>query len=118
MHLTMLKAKIHRATVTDSNLEYQGSISIDREIMDAAGLLPFEQVDVYNITNGERLTTYVIEAGAGSGSFILNGAAARKAAKGDKIIVCAYCSLPAEQARNYNPALVFVDEENRIAGRA
>ena len=112
MRLNMLRAKIHSATVTDCDLNYEGSISIDRDLMDAAGMLPFEQVDIYNITNGERLTTYIIEADRGSKMFGLNGAAARKAAKGDKIIVCAYCSMPHEQAVAYQPKIVLMDDDN------
>ncbi len=114
MQLNMLKSKLHRATVTFCDLEYEGSIAIDQNLLEKAGILPFEQVDIYNITNGERLTTYAIPAERGSKEFGLNGAAARKAAKGDKIIVCTYCVLPAEQARNYQPEVVVLDDDNNI----
>lgn len=115
MTVTLLKSKVHRATVTECDLHYDGSISIDRDIMDAAGLLAHEQVDVYNITNGARFTTYVIEAERGTAVFGLNGAAARLAEPGDKIIICAYCGLPQEEARNYAPSVVVMDDDNRIA---
>ncbi|MGH1407538.1 MAG: aspartate 1-decarboxylase [Rhodomicrobiaceae bacterium] len=114
MQLNMLKAKLHRATVTFCDLDYEGSIAIDQDLLESAGILPFEQVDIYNITNGERLTTYAIPAERGSKEFGLNGAAARKAARGDEIIVCSYCSMPAEQARNYQPVVVLLDEDNNI----
>ena len=114
MRLTMMKAKIHRATVTDCNLDYEGSIAIDPDILEAAGILPFEQVDIYNINNGERIHTYVISGQRGSRQIGLNGAAARKAIKGDKIIIVSYCSLPAEQARNYNPTVVLMGDDNVI----
>ena len=113
--VTLLKSKIHRATVTECDLDYEGSIEIDRDIMDASGLLPHEQVDVYNINNGARFTTYVIEGERGTSAFGLNGAAARLAMPGDKIIICSYCSLPQEQARNYAPSVVVMDDDNRIA---
>ncbi len=114
MQVNMLKAKLHRATVTFCDLNYEGSIAIDHDLLDKAGILPFEQVDIYNITNGERLTTYAIPVERGSKTFGLNGAAARKAAKGDEIIICAYCSMPAEEARNYNPSIVLLDEDNNV----
>jgi len=115
MFLAMLKSKIHRAQVTGCDLDYEGSISIDGDVLDAAGILPFEQVDIYNINNGERLTTYAIVGPRGSGEFALNGAAARKAAVGDKIIVCSYGYVPAEEARNYQPTIVLISDGNRIA---
>ena len=115
MFLAMLKSKIHRAQVTGCDLDYEGSISIDGDVLDAAGILPFEQVDIYNINNGERLTTYAIVGPRGSGEFALNGAAARKAAVGDKIIVCAYSYVPSEEARNYQLIVVLMGEDNRIA---
>lgn len=114
MQLNMLKAKLHRATVTFCDLDYEGSIAIDHDLLDKAGILPYEQVDIYNITNGERLTTYAIPAERGSKTFGVNGAAARKAAKGDEIIVCSYCVLPAEQARNYKPEVVLLDKDNNV----
>ena len=88
MHLTMLKAKLHRATVTECDLNYEGSISVDGDLLRRAGIMPFEQVDIYNINNGERFTTYAIEAPARSRTIGLNGAAARKAVRGDIIIIC------------------------------
>ncbi len=114
MILTMLKAKLHRATVTQTDLHYEGSISIDRDLLDESGILPHEQVDVLNINNGERFTTYAIEAPRGSKMFGINGAAARKAEVGDRIIVCAFGQLPAEEARNYAPVVIQLDENNEI----
>ncbi len=114
MFLTMLKAKLHRATVTESDLNYEGSIGIDRDFLDAAGILPHEQVDVLNINNGARFTTYAIEAPRGSGAIAVNGAAARLVQKDDKVIVVSYCQIPAEEARNYKPTVVLFDDQNQI----
>lgn len=114
MQLTMLKGKIHRATVTDANLEYKGSISIDQDLLEAAGFLVYEQVDVYNITNGERFTTYTILAPRGSGEVCINGAAAHKANPGDLVIICAYAAMDAEEAKSHKPVEIYVDEKNRI----
>lgn len=114
MILTMLKAKLHRACVTQTDLNYEGSISIDRDYLDASGILPHEQVDVLNINNGERFTTYAIEAPRGSRMFGINGAAARKAEVGDRIIVCAFGQLEAERARNYAPTVIQFNAENEI----
>jgi aspartate 1-decarboxylase len=114
MLLTMLKAKLHRATVTDADLDYEGSIGIDRDLLDASGMLPHEQVDVLNISTGGRFTTYVIEAPRGSGDIAVNGAAARLVQKGDKVIILAYCQLPAEEARNYRPSVVLLGDGNVI----
>ncbi len=116
MFLKMLKCKIHRATVTECDLNYEGSISIDADILKRAGLLPFEFVDIFNINNGERFATYVIEGKAGSGIFGLNGAAARKAVKGDQIIICAYSFLPEGEAGAYQPTIVLMDDGNRMQG--
>jgi aspartate 1-decarboxylase len=116
MMLTLLKAKLHRARVTQSDLNYEGSISIDADLMDRVGILANEQVDVLNINNGARFTTYAIEAPRGSKTFGINGAAARMAQIGDPIIVLAYCQMPAEEARNYAPSLVLLDENNDIIG--
>jgi len=116
MMLTLLKAKLHRARITETDLNYEGSISIDRDLMDRAGLLPHEQVDVLNINNGARFTTYAIEAPPGSKTFGINGAAARLVQKGDPIIVVAYCQLPAEEAPNYQPNVVLLDEQNNVIG--
>lgn len=114
MLLTMLKAKIHHARLTMTDLHYEGSIAVDADILDAAGILPHEQVAIWNVTNGARLTTYALAAARGSREFMLNGAAARHAAVGDKVIVAAYCQLPAEEARNYKPTVVLMGEDNSI----
>lgn len=111
MQLNMLKCKIHRATVTGADLSYEGSISIDPQLCDLAGLRPFEQVDIYNCNNGERFTTYVIY---GEPSQIcLNGAAARKVHKGDIVIICAYAGYSEEEAAHHKPKLVRVNAENK-----
>lgn len=109
----MLKSKIHRAVLTATNLDYEGSIALDRRLMEAADLLPGEQVHVLNINNGERLITYVIEAPANSGTVMLNGAAARLGMKGDLVIILSYCTMDDETARNYVPKVVRVDAQNR-----
>lgn len=114
MLLTMMKAKLHRATVTQADLDYEGSIAIDRNFLEASGILPHEQVDVLNITTGARFTTYAIEAPRGSKVIGVNGAAARLVQKGDKVIVVAYCQLPAEEARNYAPTVVLMGDDNEI----
>jgi aspartate 1-decarboxylase len=114
MLLTLMKAKLHRATVTQADMDYEGSISIDIALMEAAGILPNEQVDVLNITNGARFTTYAIEAERGSKIIGVNGAAARLVQKGDKVIVVAYGMLPAEEARNYSPTVVLLGDGNEI----
>ncbi len=114
MNLTMLKAKIHRATVTRAELHYEGSLAIDGRLLDAAGILEYEQVHVYNVANGERFVTYAIRAEEGSGEISVNGAAAHRAQPGDLLIICAFASLPAEQAASFAPRLLYVDERNRI----
>jgi aspartate 1-decarboxylase len=113
MLVTMMKAKLHRATVTQADLEYEGSIAIDRDLLDASGILPHEQVDVLNITTGARFTTYAIEAPRGSKVIGVNGAAARLVQKNDKVIVVTYCQLDASEARNYAPNVVLLDDDNR-----
>lgn len=113
MFLTMMKAKLHRATVTRADIHYEGSISIDRDLLDLSGILPYEQVDVLDIDNGARFTTYAIEAERGSRQVQVNGAAARLVQPGDKVIVIAYAQLPAEEARNYAPNVVLLDDDNR-----
>lgn len=118
MLLTMMKSKLHRATVTQADLHYEGSIAIDRDLLDEAEIFPHEQVDVLNITTGARFTTYAIEAPRGSRVFGVNGAAARLVQKGDRIIVVTYGQLPAEEARNYNPTVVMLDEHNEIVRKA
>jgi aspartate 1-decarboxylase len=110
----MLRSKIHRATLTGTELDYEGSIAIDRDLIDAAGFLPGEQVHVLNLSNAERLITYVIEAPAGSGTMMLNGPAARLGAVGDKVIVISYCSVSDEEARQLKPTVILVDEKNRV----
>ncbi len=114
MNLTLLKCKLHRATVTGSDLNYEGSISIDRALMDAAGLLPYEQVDILNINNGARFTTYVIEAPQGRGDIIINGAAARLVQKGDLVIICAFASMSSEEAQTFQPNVVLLGEGNKV----
>lgn len=114
MILTMLKAKIHRASVTRTDLHYEGSISIDRDLLDASGVLPHEQVDVLNINNGERFTTYAIEAPRGSHEIGINGAAARKAQPGDLVIICAFGQVDAAEARNYAPTILHMTPQNEV----
>lgn len=111
---TMCKSKIHRATVTGADLNYVGSITIDPLLMQAADLLEFEQVHVVNINNGARLETYVIAGTPGAGEICLNGAAARLAQPGDKVIVLSYAQYSAEELASYQPTFIFVDEQNRI----
>ena len=114
MLVTMMKAKLHRATVTQADLEYEGSIAIDRDLLEASGIFPHEQVDVLNITTGARFTTYAIEAPRGSRTVGVNGAAARLVQKNDKVIVVAYCQMPAEEARNYAPTVVLLGDDNDV----
>jgi aspartate 1-decarboxylase len=114
MTLELLKAKIHRATVTEANLEYEGSITIDKSLLEATGMVAYEKVHVLNVNTGARLETYIIEGQAGSGVICLNGAAARLGQKGDKVIIIAYCSLPADQAQNHKPRIISVDNDNKI----
>ncbi len=111
---TMLKGKIHRARVTQVDVDYEGSITINRSLMEASDILPYEQVEVLNINNGARFSTYAIEAEPNSGTICINGAAARLAAKGDIIIILSYCHLPDDEAINVIPKMVYVDENNRI----
>ncbi len=110
----MLKGKIHRAHVTDANIDYEGSITIDSKLMEAADILPYEQVQVLNVNNGARFETYAIEAEPDSGEISIRGAAARLAAVGDIIIILSYCQLEEEKARNFTPTLVYVDRKNAI----
>ncbi len=116
MILTLLKSKLHRARVTQCDLHYEGSVSIDADLLERSGILPNEQVDVLNINNGARFTTYAIEAPRGSRMFGINGAAARLAQLGDPIIVIAYCQMPAEEARNYKPSVFLLNEHNEVIG--
>ena len=115
MARTMLKSKIHRATVTGADVNYEGSITLDPVLMDAAGIISYEQVQVLDISNGSRLTTYAIEGERGSGQVIINGAAAHLVDRGHLIIILTYTELPEEDARSHKPTLVYVDEENHIA---
>lgn len=114
MLLTMLKAKLHRARVTHSELEYEGSCAIDGKLLDIAGIREYEQIEIYNVTNGERFTTYAIRAQDGSGIISVNGAAAHKAAPRDIVIICAYVTLNQQELASYKPNLVYLDEHNRI----
>ena len=114
----MLKGKIHRAHVTDVNIDYEGSITIDRKLMEEADLLPYEQVQVLNIDNGARFSTYTIEGKEGSGEICLNGAAARLAVKGDIVIILSYCHVGDEEARSVTPRIVYVDANNAVTKTA
>ncbi|TBW50331.1 aspartate 1-decarboxylase [Marinobacter halodurans] len=114
MYTKMLKAKIHRATVTQVELDYEGSCGIDRNLLEKSGIRPNEQIDVYNITNGKRLTTYAIVAPAGSGMISLNGAAAHYAKPGHLVIVCAYGLYAESELDAYEPVIVHVDPQNRV----
>ena len=116
MHRTMLRSKIHRATVTQADLHYVGSVTIDADLMDAADLLPGEQVAIVDVNNGARLETYVIEGPRGSGIIGINGAAARLVHEGDLVIVISYCTVTDAEARTLRPRVVFVDAGNRIVG--
>ncbi|EGW23599.1 MULTISPECIES: aspartate 1-decarboxylase [Methylobacter] len=114
MQITMLKAKLHRATVTHSELGYEGSCAIDSNILDLSGIREYEQIQIYNINNGARFTTYAIRAEAGSGLFSVNGAAARLACPGDLIIVCAFAILDQKEAENHKPTLIYFNEKNQV----
>ncbi len=114
---TMMKSKIHRARVTDSNLGYEGSITIDETLMELANILPYEQVDIYNVTNGERFTTYAIKGERDSGVICINGAAAHKGRRDDIIIIVTYATFSEEEMVNFHPAKVYVDGENRVKSR-
>lgn len=114
MLLTMLKCKLHRAQVTHAELDYEGSCAIDARLLELSGIHEFEQIQIYNIANGERFTTYAIKAEAGSGIISVNGAAAHKARVGDRVIICAYCDLDAREARSHRPRLIYLDETNRV----
>jgi aspartate 1-decarboxylase len=116
MLLNMFKSKIHRATVTQADLHYKGSLTLDPDLMEAADLRKYEQVDVLNINNGNRFTTYIIEGERGSGVVCLNGAAARLGEAGDLIIAVTYAQMTPEEADNYTSKVVHVDENNRITG--
>ncbi len=115
MTITMLQSKIHRATITDANLHYVGSITIDRDLLDAAAMRVGQKIDIVNINNGERFSTYIIPGERGNKDICLNGAAARKVQIGDKIIIIAYASMSQEEADRYKAKIVIVEDDNSIA---
>ena len=114
MLTTMLKAKLHRARVTHSELEYEGSCAIDGRLLEVSGIQEYEQIEIYNVSNGERFTTYAIRAEDGSGIISVNGAAAHRADPGDIIIICAYVGLTQQELASFKPKLVYLDEQNHI----
>ena len=114
MELTFLKSKLHRACVTHAELDYDGSCAIDIALLEAAGIAEYEQIDIYNLQNGARLTTYATAAEAGSGVVSMNGAAAHKATPGDRVIICCYCRLSVAESSSYRPKLLYLDKSNRI----
>jgi aspartate 1-decarboxylase len=114
MQLTVLKAKLHQAEVTHAELEYDGSCAIDGNLLDKSGIREYEQIQVYNITNGERFTTYAIRAEAGSRIISMNGAAAHKATPGDRVIICSYGTLDEKELVNFKPTLIYLDSRNHI----
>lgn len=114
MQITMLKTKLHRARVTHVELEYEGSCAIDSNLLDASGIREYEQIEIYDVTNGERFTTYAIRAEAGSGIISINGAAAHKASVDDVVIICAYVGLNQQELATYKPTLIYVNENNEI----
>ncbi len=114
MQITLLKCKLHRACVTHAELDYEGSCAIDEQLMGLAGLREYEQIQIYNVTNGERFTTYAIRAESGSRVISVNGAAAHKAAPGDRIIICAYATMEAAEAEHFQPTLIYCDAQNRV----
>ena len=115
MQITMLKGKIHRAVVKQAELNYVGSITIDPKLMEAAGILEYEQVQIVDVENGNRFETYTIDGEPGSGMICLNGAAARQVQVGDHVIIMAYCQMDAKETADHKPKVVFVDEENHIS---
>ncbi|GAA4895274.1 aspartate 1-decarboxylase [Ferrimonas pelagia] len=116
MQRTLLKGKLHQARVTHAELEYEGSCAIDQDLLDAAGILAYEQIEIYNIDNGERFSTYAIAGERGSKIISVNGAAAHKASPGDRVIICAYVGLSDEQAQRHQPDLVYLDADNNMKG--
>jgi len=114
MQRFMMKSKLHRATVTDADLHYEGSISIDENLLEASNIIPYEKVAIYNVTNGERFTTYAITGKAGSGVICLNGAAARKVSRGDIIIIATYCMVDDSETKGWKPTCVLLDDGNKI----
>lgn len=117
MTRTMLRGKIHRAMVTGADLHYEGSIGIDPDLYEAAGILPYEKVDIYNVSNGERFSTYVIKGERGSGEICINGAAAHKGSKGDIVIIACYVQADDSEAQGWKPKAVYVDGANRITSK-
>lgn len=117
MQLTMLKAKLHRACVTHAEVDYEGSCAIDDELLRASGIVEYEQIHIYNVTNGERFVTYAIRAEAGSRIISVNGAAAHKASPGDRVIICVYGVVLASAAAEHKPQMVYLNEKNVITGR-
>ena len=117
MQRMMLKSKLHRVTVTHSELHYEGSCAIDQDLLDAADIRAYQQIDIYNVNNGERFTTYAISAERGSGIISVNGAAARRAAAGDLLIIATYATMNEVELQNFEPDLVYVDSRNRISHR-
>ena len=115
MNITVLKGKIHRATVTQAELDYVGSITVDEALMEAAGIVEYEQVQIVDVNNGSRFTTYVIAGERGSGLICLNGAAARQVSVGDKVIIMCYAQMTADEAAGHSPKVVFVDDNNRVS---
>jgi aspartate 1-decarboxylase len=116
MHITLLKSKLHHARVTHSELEYEGSCAIDSRLMEAAYIRDYEQIQIYNLANGERFTTYAIRAQEDSGVISINGAAAHKAAPGDRLIICTYTLISQQEAAAFRPTLIYLDAHNRIKG--
>ena len=114
MQTTMLKTKLHRAHVTHVELEYEGSCAIDSQLLEASGIREYEQIDIYDVTNGERFTTYAIAAEAGSGIISINGAAAHKASVGDIVIICAYVGLDQQELASFKPKLIYLNDNNEI----
>jgi len=115
MNITMLYSKLHRATVTDANLNYVGSITIDQDLLDAAKMRVGQKIDIVNVNNGERFSTYIIPGERGKGDICLNGAAARKVHKGDKIIIIAYATMSEAEADSYRPKIVILNDDNTVA---
>ncbi len=115
MNRTMLRSKIHRATVTMAELYYEGSITVDKELLDAADILPFEKVQVVNLNTGSRLETYTLEGPAGSGMICLNGPAARLGAVGDEVIIIIYTTMSSDEAKKHKPKIVLVDKNNKVS---
>ena len=114
MFVTLLKAKLHRACTTHAELDYEGSCAIDGDLLESAGILPYEQIEIYNVGNGERFSTYAIRAESGSRVISVNGAAAHKAQPGDRLIICAYARMSEAEAHAHKPRLIYLDEHNQV----